>query len=82
MTKNSRLLIETNRITIVHKQYVSNFRCGNCGRQTFSANGSISDVIAIDGIQQNVELEALQHAQGIRTWHQALLNRLLKSMGK
>jgi hypothetical protein len=82
MTRISRITLETNRITILQKRYASNDRCKNCGKQMDSTVTTATDAIAIDKMQRIVELDVLPIAQRDRAWHQALLSRFLRSIGK
>ena len=82
MTRISRILIESNRITILHRRYISTARCKHCGKQLDLMNHSAADAVLIDKLDPVVRFEESTLPQTSGTWRHALFSRLLRSIGR
>src|SRR5262245_5738433 len=72
MTRISRVLIESNRITILRRHRPSYVRCQHCGEQMDLMNVNGPAAVVIDQLQEVVELEMLPVPQSSQYWLHAL----------
>jgi hypothetical protein len=82
MTRISRILIESNRITILHRRYISTARCKHCGNELDLINHSAADVVMTDKLERVVRFEESPLPQTFGAWRHALFSRLLRSIGR
>jgi len=82
MTRISRILIESNRITILHRRHISTARCKHCGKELDLIHHGAAEVVVTDKLERVVRFEESPLPPTFGAWRHALFSRLLRSIGR